>query len=179
MTDVLLERTFDTPLTPADVTSLLKDPGRCLERHRVRWCGSFFATDQRRMVCHFQAPDTESARRALRQVGADVSRLWAGTVHDAPTVSPGERMDPNILVERSFSDPVTVGQIQAREDAGAACLQNHRVRFVRTYFSSDGLRMLCVYRAPDAESVRMAQRQAAMPLDRVWAFRTLYPQLVA
>jgi hypothetical protein len=29
--------------------------------------------------------------------------------------------------------------------------------------------MLCLYQAPDAESVRLAQHQANMPVDRVWA----------
>jgi len=30
--------------------------------------------------------------------------------------------------------------------------------------------MICMYHAPDAESVRLAQRQAGMPIDDVWAF---------
>lgn len=29
--------------------------------------------------------------------------------------------------------------------------------------------MVCIYAAPDAESVRSAQRQAGMPFETVWA----------
>jgi len=35
--------------------------------------------------------------------------------------------------------------------------------------------MICLYHAPDAESVRLAQRQAGMPLERVWAFHAVLP----
>jgi hypothetical protein len=33
--------------------------------------------------------------------------------------------------------------------------------------------MLCLYRGPDAESVKAAQLQAQMPLARVWAFEEI------
>ncbi|KPJ80351.1 MAG: hypothetical protein AMJ58_08895 [Gammaproteobacteria bacterium SG8_30] len=69
-----------------------------------------------------------------------------------------------------------MADIQAIEDAGAGCLENHRVRFVRTYFSADRRRMMCLYRAPDAESVRIAQREAGMPVERVWSFRQFRPE---
>jgi hypothetical protein len=49
------------------------------------------------------------------------------------------------------------------------------VKFARTFFSADRRRMVCLYQAPDAESVRLAQREAAMPLDAVWAFERLGP----
>jgi hypothetical protein len=70
---------------------------------------------------------------------------------------------------------VDIETIQALEDAGQGCLDLHRVRFVRTYFSRDRKRMICLYEAPDAESVRIAQREAQMPVDRVWSFRRLAP----
>jgi len=54
------------------------------------------------------------------------------------------------------------------EDRGASCRVQHRVRFLRTYFSADRRRMVCCYAAPDAESVRLAQRQAGVPFERVW-----------
>jgi Nickel responsive protein SCO4226-like len=47
------------------------------------------------------------------------------------------------------------------------------VRFLRTYFSADRRRMLCVYDAPDAESVRAAQQTIAMPVERVWPAQVL------
>ena len=70
----------------------------------------------------------------------------------------------------SFND-MTQRLSQAREDAHQWCLDTHGVSFVRTYFSQDRKRMICLYRAPDAEAVREAQRKAGMPLDAVWSFR--------
>lgn len=80
-----------------------------------------------------------------------------------------------IVVERSFSAPTAFEEIQAREDRGAWCLELHNVRFERTYFSSDRRRMVCLYSAPDAESVRLAQQKAGMPMERVWSSRHIIP----
>ena len=80
-----------------------------------------------------------------------------------------------MLVERSWDQPVTLEEIQAVEDAGAWCLETHNVKFVRTFFALDRKRMLCLYQAPDAESVRLAQRQAEMPVDSVWACQPVRP----
>ena len=100
---------------------------------------------------------------------------WPGTVHDAPDVSEDEVLGANVVVHRSFDDPVALENLQAIEDANIQCLDTHRVRFMRTFFSTDRLRMACLYTAPDAESVRIAQRQATMPFDSVWAFQRLSP----
>jgi hypothetical protein len=43
------------------------------------------------------------------------------------------------------------------------------VTHTHSFFSLDGKRMLCFYDAPDAEAVRIAQREAAMPASAVWA----------
>jgi hypothetical protein len=110
----------------------------------------------------------ECVRLALRQAGADPGQVWPGTVH----IGAGEE-EPNVVVVRQFEAPESLDDLQAIEDAGATCLEMHGVTFVRTFFSLDRQRMLCLYRAPDAESVRIAQRQAKMPLDSVWSCRFL------
>ena len=81
----------------------------------------------------------------------------------------------NVIVERTFDEPVALEEVQAIEDAGAWCLETHNVEFVRTFFSTDRKRMVCAYRAPDAESVRLAQREAKMPFTDVWSFQRLRP----
>ena len=53
------------------------------------------------------------------------------------------------------------------------CFQIHRVRLLRSYLSADRLRMICLYHAPDAESVRVAQRQSGLPADRAWTAAAL------
>jgi hypothetical protein len=172
VTEIFLERRFEPPLSPDDVLATARIAGDCFGLYRVRWRGSLLATDGRRMCCHFSAPDAESARIALRQVGADITELWPGSVHDAPSPVP----EANVLVERRFEDAVELDTIQAIEDRNAWCLRTHDVRFQRTFFSADRRRMICLYRGPDAESVRIAQRQAGLPLERVWAFRRIAPE---
>jgi hypothetical protein len=166
VTDVFLERRFDPPLTVAELRAMTADSPDCFTIHRVAWCESFLAQSGTRMVCRFTAPDAESARIALREAGLDTRVLWSGTIHHAPA-----QAQANVLVERRFDTPVELETLQAIEDASAACLNNHRVRFTRTFFSLDRRRMLCLYEAPDAESVRIAQRQAGMPVEQVWSFR--------
>jgi hypothetical protein len=79
------------------------------------------------------------------------------------------------VVTRSWNHAVNLADIQAIADAGAWCLESHNVQFVRTFFSADHKRMVCMYRAPDAESVRIAQVQAGMPLEQVWAYEAMLP----
>lgn len=74
-----------------------------------------------------------------------------------------------VIVERSLLEPVAVSALAERAATGSACLEAHRVRFVRSLVSSDGLRVICEYEAPDAETVRVANRKLGLPFDRVWA----------
>ena len=176
MSDVFLERTFDAPVGVSDVHDMLQSAKGCLGLHRVDWRLSLLSADGRRMVCRFSGLDAESVRIALREADADTSGLWPGTVHDAPGLTPADLNAANVLVTRAFDEPVTLEEVQSIEDAGAWCLETHNVKFVRTFFSVDCRRMVCLYRAPDAESVRMAQRQARMPVDRVWGFKPIRPE---
>lgn len=171
MTDMFLERRFDAPLTREILLGLAMEGMPCLLAHRVDWHGSMLTLDGRRMFCWFSAADAESVRNALRQAGQDTTVLWPGTVHHAPLKPAAAPPAPNVVVTRTFDSSVAVEDIQAIEDAGAHCLAAHRVRFARTFFSRDRRRMLCFYEAPDAESVRLAQHQAGMPLDEVLGCR--------
>jgi hypothetical protein len=73
-----------------------------------------------------------------------------------------------VIVERTFEEPVEFDDLQAMEGRFSWCLEQHRIKFLRSYFSSDRKRMICVYEAPDAEAVRTANRTADLPFDRIW-----------
>jgi hypothetical protein len=147
----------------------------CLDMHRVTWKTTMLSADRHDTICHFSAPDTESVRIALRQSGEQTGRAWAGTIHDAPGLAEADVATANVIVGREFDSPAAFEEIQALEDAGRGCLETHRVSFIRTYFSTDRKRMICLYRAPDAESVRVAQREAGMPVSEVLAFLRFTP----
>jgi hypothetical protein len=176
MIQLFLEDEFDTPTDRDEVIARTRTKGWCFETYRVQWNSSCLALDGRRMLCWFTAPDMESLRQAMRQSDGRVNRLWQGSVHESPATA---GLSPNVVVQRSFEKPVAFEDIQALETAGSACLATHRVNFVRTYFSQDRLRMACLYQAPDAEAVRQAQRHAAMPVDAVWGFERLGPEMLA
>lgn len=169
MTDLILVRDFDPAVTVDDVLAMAEENSNCNGLYRVNWNQSFLASDGGRMICWFDAPDAESARMALRQTGVEVSETWPASVHDSATVDAPKMADVNVLVERRWDQPVDMEDIQAIEDAGAGCLESHRVKFIRTFFSTQRSEMVCLYQAPDAEAVRVAQRQAGMPVDRIWA----------
>jgi hypothetical protein len=176
MTHVFLERDFAQPISEADVLAMASTSGWCFELYRVAWHASHLSADGQRLVCWFEGPDAESARQAMRKAAVDMRVVWPGTVHHAPGADATH--DANVVVERAFEAPVTLTAVQDIEDAGIGCLNAHQVEFVRTFFSTDRRRMICLYRAPDAESVRIAQRQAGMPVERVWAFRRIGPDPV-
>src|SRR5512145_2899613 len=164
MTNMFLERTFDEAFTRDDVLEVGRESASCLDLHRVRWHGSFLAGNGHTMICRFSAADMESARLALRDPDVDLSRFWSGTVHKS-----GKPGAPNVVVERSFAAPARFEDIAAIGLGKPWCWETHRVTHTHSFFSLDGKRMLCFYDAPDAEAVRVAQREAAMPASAVWA----------
>ena len=175
MADVFLEQRFDPPVTVAGLLEQFTLANNCFEIHRISWQASLLSADGERSVCQFSCADPESLRIALRQVGATVESIWSGTIHQAPGLSTAMQRSANVIVTRRFDEPVKLQSVQAIEDAGIWCLEAHKVKFIRTFFSRDRKRMICLYCAPDAESVRLAQRQAGMPVDRVWSFNPVCP----
>lgn len=74
-----------------------------------------------------------------------------------------------VVLEREFPEPITGEQVQEMA-ATTQCLELYRVTPVRSYLMAGGTRMICVFRAPDAEALRSLARQNAFPPDfKVWA----------
>jgi hypothetical protein len=173
MDQIVLEQCMRPPIRVTDIEAMERQGEWCLRQYRVRHLLSLLSADGERLICAFDAPDAESLRNVMRQLGRSYESLWAASVHGPPAVPVTARLPEGdtalVVVERSFNDPVRFEEIQAIEDRGAWCLEAHRVRFLRTYSSRDRRRMICVYSAPDAESVRLAQNEASMPLQTVWA----------
>lgn len=80
LSDVFYLRPMDPPVTPAGTLEMGRQAGGCFGLHRVEWLHSFLAVDGRRMLCWYRAPDAESARIALRELGAELCGVWPGRV---------------------------------------------------------------------------------------------------
>ena len=80
-----------------------------------------------------------------------------------------------VIVERTLTTPVTLAELAQAGEAGRPCMDAHHVRYLRSLVSLDGLRVLCEYEAPDAESVRQSNKKLGLPFDRVWAAQTPEP----
>lgn len=178
MIDVFLERHPDPPADRQTVLQRAEAAADRLREHGAAWCGTLLATGGRFELCWLRGPDLASVQAALGDSARDGS-LWQGTVHgdaDTTDLSPAEGL---ALVSRRFDEPVTMESLQAIEYANRTCLEERQVRFLRSFFSADHRRMLCLYQAPDATSVRLAQQHAGMPFETVWAVEYVRPAAAA
>jgi hypothetical protein len=80
MAHLVLEQSFDPPLDDDERARIARRVEPCLEQYGVRWIRTCFATDRRRMICEFEAPDAETVRTLCRSAGVRYDRLWAAEV---------------------------------------------------------------------------------------------------
>jgi hypothetical protein len=175
MTDILVERRWPQPLTEADMDAMMAAAEGCMGIHRITWHGSLLSSDGLELLCHFRGPDAESVRIAMQQLGSPPGKVWPCRTQDAPGSDAADLARVNVAVSQSFDAPVEFDSRQTLDGADVGCLQLHRVRIVRRYLSLDRLRMVSLYQAPDAGSVRLAQPQDGMTSGRVWAVRRYAP----
>lgn len=84
------------------------------------------------------------------------------------------RVPQVILVLRRFETAVEIEELDAMVEQNGWCFDAHQAERLVSYVASDKRSTLCVFRAPDAESVRLANAKAQIPVDRVWT-ATEYP----
>jgi hypothetical protein len=90
MTHVIVERTFDPPLTEEEHMARSARLFPCLEPGTVTWIRSFVSRDRRYGVCEFEAPDAESVRIAHSTANVPYARVWSG-----------EQFTPESMAKRS------------------------------------------------------------------------------
>ncbi|NHX28300.1 DUF4242 domain-containing protein, partial [Escherichia coli] len=67
MPKFIVERSFDTPLSPEDLAATEERMAPCLDIYDVQWLRSYWSTDRKRMICEYEAPDAESVRNVQRE----------------------------------------------------------------------------------------------------------------
>jgi hypothetical protein len=172
MTDcIVLERVLDPPIALDDLTAMEAQATWCMQQYRVQHQSSLLSADGRQMMCAFAAPDTEAVRSVLRQLDVAPRGLWPATVlgpETLPVLAPLATTGTEVtVVARHFEDPIEIEALDDRVRQGAWCFEQHRVRWLRSWLAHDRQTMLCAYTAPDAESVRVVQRQVELPFSSV------------
>jgi hypothetical protein len=80
MPHIIVERTFDVPLTQEELDAVETRMAPCLDLYNVRWIRSFWSADRRRMICEYDAADVASVRSVQREAAAKFDRAWAADV---------------------------------------------------------------------------------------------------
>jgi hypothetical protein len=83
MARIVMEQSFEQPMSDQALTDFAKRLDPCLEIRDGTWARSYVSNDRRRMFCEFEAPDAESVREALRSAGIAFDRVWSAQVFDA------------------------------------------------------------------------------------------------
>jgi hypothetical protein len=77
---IVVERSFDTPQSDADMRQVADRERPCLAAYQATWKRSLLSADRKRMVCEYEAADAETMRRIQREAGAEFDRVWVGEV---------------------------------------------------------------------------------------------------
>jgi len=171
MSDVFYLRSIDPPITPAGVV-LTEDAGGCFDLHRVTWKQSFLSADGTRMLCWYKAPDTESARIALRQLKANLQGVFPGTVtgEDGPRAL--ALSEANFVAELRLPDADTPSL-----EGIVTALGQEDVALVRGFVSIREPKAVCVVRAPSDDAVLAALARTDAQADAVWACTPITPSV--
>jgi len=78
MPRIVVERTFETPQSDADMQVVADRERPCLSAYAVTWKRSLVSADRKRMICEYEAADAETMRRIQREAGAQFDRIWVG-----------------------------------------------------------------------------------------------------
>ena len=77
---IVVERSFDTPQSDADMSKVADRERPCLAAYQAAWKRSLLSSDRKRMICEYEAADAETMRRIQREAEAQFDRIWVGEV---------------------------------------------------------------------------------------------------
>jgi len=166
---VLVERRFDRPVRFEDIQALEIAGHSCLHLRNVRFLKSFFSRDCCRMLCLYEAPDAESVREAEHHAKVPFNSAWTCIkLQGIGTAGVHSSDREYVVVERQFPGAVTPDFVSNALRRSGWCLDLHDAEYVESFLGNDGRRMVCLFRAPDAEAVRLANQQGGVPYTDVW-----------
>lgn len=168
LSTVVVERRFEQSTTFEALDEQESAVAWCLEQHGVTFVRTYLSLDGRTMICVYSAPDAEAVRETQRRGGLPVARLWSATILSATGRHSAAAGFSTVVVERDLPPAMDRAQLESLLANAGGCLETNRAELLESKLSLDRTRMLCVFQAPDAESVRRANRQLGVPVSAVW-----------
>ena len=163
---VVVERRLAEPADMADLGEREGSVGWCFEAHGVQSVASFVASDQRDLLCIYEAPDAEAVRKVQTEAELPFSAVWsAECLGELPE---GDPQRETVAVLRVHSTPITVGDVLAASERANGCLKLYRVKTAASFLAASGRRQLCLFSAPDTEAVRVANRESKLSSERIF-----------
>jgi len=80
MSRIVVERNFVVPQSDEDMKAVADRERPCLGIYNVAWRRSLISADRMRMVCEYEAADSETVRKVQREAGAQFDRIWSAEV---------------------------------------------------------------------------------------------------
>jgi len=164
---VVVERSFEQPVSFDELADKERQVGWCLEQHRVKPVVSYLSADRRIMLCVYEAPDADSVRETQSRGELPFDHIWSceGFGNGLPLAS---TQAETVVVQRQFDPPITLAFLDEYAQRAAGCMRLYRVRHEYAGLSSCGKRQFCLFTAPDTEAVRHVGRDSGSEGFRTW-----------
>jgi hypothetical protein len=169
---VVADRVFDTPV---DVESLWARDDLVGAPTLRRLC-TYSAPDRLRTACVYEAPqgvsiDALAGRSSAEAIWEAVS--WFTQMGRESITVEADRCI--VVLQRWFPDGTSAQRLTDGVAKGQVCFETHRVQPVESYIRLDGKVSMCMFTAPDAESVRIAVRTLGISIVRAWTATPFVP----
>ncbi|HEX7062187.1 MAG TPA: hypothetical protein VF200_09460 [Woeseiaceae bacterium] len=171
LSDVFYLRPMDPPLTPAATLEMGRQADGCFGLHGVAWMQSFLATDGRRMLCWYRAPDAESARIALRELGAELRGVWPGRVLGNVEPRDSSLSKVNVIAELLPAGAIGKEALLDRLHGVTADFAEIACAFL----SNRRDRLVCLLSGDNADAIGQALAADGFGAARAWPCRVVTP----
>lgn len=177
MACIVVETTYDPPLTDELGEEIHERALPCLSARNVSWICSFMSGDRRRSVCRFEGADAETVRQAYRYADVPFDRIWTAQIRQAEDADILTENDASVsIIEGSYDEPFTEEEWDKSNRLLFPCYEEQGVRWIRAFVSLDRRRTICQLRSPDAESICELYHRLGLPFERVWCAQILKPE---
>jgi hypothetical protein len=86
MNHFIVECRFDEPLNEAEDKRISSTVDSYLGQHEGRWIRSYYSKDRQRLICEFEAPDSETVAKAWEEADCPIESVWSAEVFEREAV---------------------------------------------------------------------------------------------